>query len=314
MKIAVVIPCFRVKKHILNVIKAIGPEVTKIYVVDDCCPENSGDFVEQNALDKRVMILRNKSNLGVGGAVKRGYLMGLKDEVDILVKIDGDGQMNPALISKLIKPIEQGLADYTKGNRFYYLDQLVSMPKIRIFGNASLSFINKITSGYWNIFDPTNGFTAIHRNALQQLPLNKISNRYFFESDILFRLNTIRAVVADVPMKSCYGDEISGLRLHKIFFEFLYKHIVNFVRRIFYNYYLRDMSIASFELPIGLMMLVFGLYVGIKNWFFNTNGIPATAGTVMLSAVPIILGIQLLLAFLSFDINSVPTRAISSDE
>ena len=310
--IAVIIPCYRVKKHILSVIKRIGPEVKTIYLVDDCCPEESGRYVEQQKIDARIIFLKNEKNLGVGGAVMVGYSQALVDSIDIIIKVDGDGQMDPALISVLIKPIVDGVADYTKGNRFYNLDQLRTMPKIRIFGNAILSLINKITSGYWNIFDPTNGFTAIHRKALSLLPLDLISKRYFFETDMLFRLNTIKAVVEDVPMNSFYGNEISGIKIFNTIFEFSYKHLVNLSKRIFYNYFLRDMSIASFELPIGISMLIFGIIYGLKNWLFNSSGIPATAGTVMLSATMIIVGTQFILAFLSYDIGSVPNKSLQS--
>lgn len=200
MKIAVVIPSYRVKGHILSVIGKIGPTVHKVYVIDDCCPEGTGDFVLQNNSDSRVTVIKHQDNQGVGGAVMTGYLAALKDNIDIVVKIDGDDQMEPSLIPDFTAPIIAGEADYTKGNRFFNLDNIAAMPKIRIFGNAVLSFMTKLSSGYWDIFDPTNGYTAIHTDAIKHLPLNKISKRYFFESDILFRLNTLKAVVVDVPM------------------------------------------------------------------------------------------------------------------
>ncbi|BCQ45853.1 hypothetical protein ERHA55_33800 [Erwinia rhapontici] len=177
--IAVVIPCFKVKKHILDVINGIGPEVTKIYAVDDCCPEKSGDFIEQHNADPRVIVLRNKTNLGVGGAVMHGYQKALEDNVNIVVKIDGDGQMDPSILNDFVAPINSGEADYTKGNRFFNLEKISAMPGIRLFGNAVLSFMNKISTGYWDLFDPTNGYTAIHTDLIKYLPLEKISKRYF---------------------------------------------------------------------------------------------------------------------------------------
>lgn len=306
LKIAVVIPCYRVGPALRGVISAIGPEVSVIYVVDDACPERSIPNSITKA-DTRVMLLHNSENLGVGGAVMRGYIQAIQDDADIVVKIDGDGQMDPAFIPRFIAPIERGEADYTKGNRFYELEQIHRMPVLRVIGNAGLSFITKLSSGYWDIFDPSNGYTAIHSSVLKKLPLHKISKRYFFESDMLFRLNVIRAVVEDIPMDAKYGDEISSLKIYKIFLEFLYKHFVNFLRRIFYNYYLRDMSLASFELPLGVLMFSFGTIFGLHNWYLASIGGPATtAGTVMLSALPIIGGFQLILAFLAYDIASVP--------
>lgn len=304
--IAVVIPCYKVQDSVTDVISKIGPEVSKIYAVDDACPQTSYQVL-LNCTDSRLVILRNDSNLGVGGAVMRGYSQALEDNMDIVLKIDGDGQMDPALIPMFIAPILRGDADYTKGNRFYELEQIHRMPALRVIGNASLSFITKVSSGYWDVFDPTNGYTAIHASVLQKLPLQKISKRYFFESDVLFRLNITRAVVEDIPMDASYGDEISGLKVHKVFFEFIYKNTTNFLRRIFYNYYLRDMSVASFELPFGVALLFFGVIFGLHNWYLATIGGPATtAGTVMLSALPIIGGFQLILAFLAYDIGSVP--------
>ncbi len=309
--IAVVIPSYRVCAHILGVISEIGPEVSRIYVVDDCCPDDSGSFVEKNCRDPRVTVIRNLENLGVGGAVMAGYKAALANGVDIIVKVDGDGQMDPCLIPDFVAPIAVGEADYTKGNRFFDLEGVRAMPKARLFGNAALSFMTKISSGYWNLFDPTNGYTAIHVDVARRLPFDKISRRYFFETDILFRLNTLRAVVVDVPMDARYGEEVSNLKISRIVTEFLFKHCRNFLKRIFYNYYLRDMSLASIELPMGLGLLVFGIVFGVYHWFASSQaGIPTSAGTVMLSALPIIMGVQLVLGFLSYDISSVPTRAL----
>lgn len=309
--IAVVIPSYKVKRHILSVIEGIGPEVSSIYVVDDKCPEGSGDLVEAQCHDQRVVVVRNELNQGVGGAVMAGYRMAVSRGADVIVKIDGDGQMDPSLILSFVRPILDGEADYTKGNRFFNLDEIGNMPSVRLIGNALLSLMTKLSSGYWDIFDPTNGYTAIHANVARQLPYSKISKRYFFETDILFRLNTLRAVVQDVPMDAVYGDEVSNLKISKIIGEFLSKHARNFIKRIFYNYYLRDMSLASLELPLGIFSFLFGAVFGGWHWVMSSQAGAATpAGTVMLSALPIIMGMQLVLAFFSYDISSVPRKAI----
>ncbi|NIF29506.1 glycosyltransferase [Pantoea sp. Tr-811] len=308
-RIAVVIPSYKVIAHILGVIAEIGPEVERIYVVDDCCPEGSGSYVEQNCTDPRVVVLRNPENQGVGGAVMTGYQAAVSEGIDVIVKIDGDGQMDPGLLMNFVTPILEGAADYTKGNRFYDLEEIRAMPRIRLFGNAVLSFMTKFSSGYWDLFDPTNGYTAIHRDVARHLPFGKISRRYFFETDILFRLNTLRAVVVDVPMDAKYGDEVSNLKISKIVGEFLAKHVRNFGKRVFYNYYLRDMSLASLELPVGVLMLIWGVLFGASHWASSIyTGVANSAGTVMLSALPIFLGIQFILAFLGQDIASVPRR------
>jgi len=307
--IAVVIPCYKVTAHILEVINDIGAEVWRIYVVDDACPDGSGNYVQAHLTDPRVIVLRHESNKGVGGAVMTGYKAAITDGASIIVKVDGDGQMDPGLIPLFVYPILAGEADYTKGNRFFDLEQVRSMPRLRVFGNAILSLMAKLSTGYWDLFDPTNGYTAIHRDVATLLPIDRISQRYFFETDILFRLNTLRAVVVDVPMEAKYAEEVSNLKISSIVGEFLIKHARNFIKRLFYNYYLRNMSLASLELPSGIIMIVFGIVFGGYHWLQSMNsGIPTPAGTVMLSALPILAGIQLILAFLGYDIATVPTR------
>lgn len=306
-KVAVVIPCFRVAPQILGVLERIGSEVHQIYVIDDACPENSGALVQANSSDSRVRVLTHSENQGVGGAVITGYRAALEGGAEIIVKVDGDGQMDPVLIPTLIQPILEGKADYAKGNRFDSLEDLFEMPRIRILGNAVLSLWSKVSTGYWTVNDPTNGFTAIHRGALEKIHLGKIRRSYFFESDILFRLSIANAVVADVPMKAVYGEEKSNLRISRVLIEFPWRHSVNLMKRIFYRYYLREWSIASLELPLGLLMLVFGGWFGLYSFMqAAADGRATTAGQVTLAAIGIILGVQLLLSFLAFDIQAEP--------
>jgi glycosyltransferase involved in cell wall biosynthesis len=307
LKIAVVIPCYRVKDHILEVIEGIGPEVSKIYVVDDACPDGSGKFVQKNSKDKRLSFIFHEENQGVGGAVISGYKAAYADGSDVVVKIDGDGQMDPSLISAIAKPVVEGSADYSKGDRFDSLENLFGMPKVRIFGNAVLSLWAKFSTGYWSMTDPTNGFTAIHRRALEAMNLDKIRRSYFFESDILFRLNIANCVVADVPMAAVYGSEKSNMSILKVMFEFPWRHTVNLWKRIFYRYYLREWNVGSFELPLGVFLVVFGAWFGLSS-FLNASaaGVATTAGQVTGSAVALILGVQLLLSFLSYDVQSEP--------
>lgn len=311
MHVAVVIPSFRVRQHILQVIEAIGPECQRIYVVDDKCPEHSGDFVEANCTDPRVRVIRHEVNQGVGGAVMTGYRAGIEEGAQVLVKIDGDGQMDPALLPAFVAPILCGDADYTKGNRFWDLREITQMPLLRRLGNLGLSFMSKLSTGYWDIFDPTNGYTAIHANVAAQLPFHSISKRYFFETDVLFRLNTIRAVVIDIPMDARYGDEVSGLKVSKVIGEFAVKHFVNFGKRITYNYFLRDLSLASLELLVGGLLLGFGLLFGGYHWWLSASQAQYTAvGTIMIATVAVVSGLQFLLAFFGHDIANVPKRCL----
>jgi dolichol-phosphate mannosyltransferase len=297
---------------VVDVVRRIGPECAAIYVVDDACPEHSGDEVERRCGDDaRVRVIRHAENRGVGGAVVTGYRAALDDGADIVVKIDGDGQMPPELLPSFVAPIAEGEADYTKGNRFHDLDSLAAMPGLRLLGNATLSILAKLSTGYWNIFDPTNGYTAIHASVLRRVPLDKVSRSYFFETDMLFRLNTLRAVVVDVPMEAVYGGETSGLRISRVVGEFGAKHLRNFLKRIFYNYFLRDVSIASLELPIGLALFAFGLAFGGYHWAHSARlGVATPTGTIVLAAVALLMGVQFLLSFLQYDIASVPQRPI----
>jgi glycosyltransferase involved in cell wall biosynthesis len=291
----------------------IGPEVGKIYVVDDACPQGTGNFVKENCMDDRIEVLFNPRNLGVGGAVMTGYAKALADGCRIMVKIDGDGQMEPSLIPRFIGPIQRKEADYVKGNRFYDLSYLRAMPGIRRFGNSMVSFISKMASGYWNVMDPANGFTAISATALKYLPLDKIDRRFFFESDMLFRLNTIRAVVQDLPMQSEYGTEKSNLRISRVLFQFPFKYMNCMIKRIFYNYFLRDFNIGSLELVMAFIFLTFGFIFGVVHWISSLMTLhPATAGTVLLAGLPIILGFQSFLAFLHYDLANIPQKAITA--
>jgi len=306
-----VIPSYRVAQHICGVIVQIPPLVSDIYVVDDACPDQSGAFVQEHCTDPRVKVLFNPVNLGVGGATMAGYRAAIAAGAAVIVKIDGDGQMDPMLIATFIQPLLAGEADYTKGNRFYDLEMIKRMPGIRIFGNAVLSLLTKLSSGYWNLFDPTNGYTAIHASVCRRLPFEKISNRYFFETDVLFRLNTLRAVVVDIPMEAKYEGEISNLKISRVLGDFLYKHARNFTKRIFYNYYLRDMSLASVELVVGLCLSIFGIVYGGYHWIASADlGVATPAGTVMLAAMPLLVGLQLILQFIGYDIASVPKRPL----
>jgi len=309
--IAVVIPCYRVTRHILDVLARMGPEVSRIYVVDDKCPDGTAALVREKCTDPRVTVIEHAQNQGVGGAVMTGYQAAIDDGMTVIVKVDGDGQMDPTLIPSFAAPILRGEADYTKGNRFFDLEQIRSMPPVRLFGNAILSLMTKLSSGYWDLFDPTNDYTAIHADAARHLPFNRISRRYFFETDMLFRLNTLHAVVVDVPMDAHYADEVSNLKISKIITEFLVKHVRNFGKRIFYNYYLRNMSLASVELPLGVLLVLLGAIYGGIHWIESANaGIETPAATVMLASLPILMGVQLILAFLANDIASVPKRPL----
>ncbi len=299
----------------MPVIAGIGPEIDAIYVVDDACPDQTGALVEKECRDKRVRVIYQQSNTGVGGAMVRGYREALNDGFDILVKMDGDGQMDPKLIPRLLTPLLQKRADYVKGNRFHKVESLSAMPKSRIIGNIGLSFLSKLSSGYWSVFDPTNGFTALHRAAAVRLPLERLAQGYFFESDMLFRLGMIRAVVEDMPMDAVYGNETSGISIPKIIPEFIARHYISACKRIYFSYFLSDFGLPGLQLLLGKILLAFGVIFGSIKWMESTStGIPATAGTVVLAALPVIIGTQLLFSFLNFDTKNMPTKPLQSED
>ncbi|MEQ9576041.1 MAG: glycosyltransferase family 2 protein, partial [Rhodospirillales bacterium] len=242
-KIAVVIPAYRAAAQVATVIQGVPDWIGHIYVIDDACPEHSGDAAKA-AGDGRVMVLRRQQNGGVGAAVKTGYRQALADGFDVVVKMDADDQMDPAYLKALLKPILAGRADYTKGNRFRDLKALRQMPRVRLFGNSVLTFLVKAASGYWQMMDPTNGYTAINRDALERLELDRVSDGYFFESDMLIRLNIAGAVAEDVAIPARYGDEQSSLHIPSIMPVFVYRLIRGMGKRILFKYFLYDFSLG----------------------------------------------------------------------
>lgn len=309
--IAVVIPAYKVKKHILGLLKKIGEEVAFIVVVDDACPEQCGSFVQENVQDPRVKVFHQPRNSGVGGATLRGFFEAQKLGAKILVKLDGDGQMDPRLIPSLVAPIQEQKADFVKGNRFFSTQVLGAMPTTRLVGNAGISVLAKISSGYWNLTDPTNGFLALHASLLPFLETNKISHRYFFENDLLFRLGLLRAKIVEMPMRARYGEEKSSLSVSHSLLSFPGKFFVRFWKRVAYRYFVRDFNIGSCFILSGLAFLLGGGGFGAWRWWISIESqVPASSGTVMLAALPVILGAQMLFFALLYDVLSVPQEPV----
>lgn len=305
-----VVPCYKVKDHILNVIAKAPVWVRGIVCVDDACPEGSGDFIEANAKDPRVVVVRLPENQGVGGATLAGYAEAARRGGRILVKVDGDDQMDLGFMGQLVAPILLGEADYAKGNRFTSVSHLKAMPGVRVFGNAALSFLAKVSTGYWNVFDPTNGYTAIEATVAQRVMEKGVSKRFFFETDLLYHLGTLRAVVRDVPMPARYGDEVSNIRISQIVGPFALKHLTNFVQRVLGQYFVRDFNVASLEALSGIALLAFGSGYAMHWLSVRAPGQAASAGVVMAAALPVIIGVQLMLQAMNFDVLNVPSRPI----
>ncbi len=311
--IAAVVPCYKVERHLARVLTSVPPAVRHIIVVDDACPNGSGKIAEAlQSKDERIVTLFHPTNKGVGGAVITGYKHALSLASDIVVKIDGDGQMDPAEVPRLVEPLVAGRADYAKGNRFRNFDELRQMPRLRLVGNSFLSFFLKAASGYWNLMDPANGYTAIQRQTLQRLDLGRISEGYFFESDMLIRLSLVNAVVEDVPIPTRYGDEISSLRISGALVRFPLKLLRGLMKRILLQYFVYDFNMASVYILIGLPLFLFGVIFGVMEWVDSImTGISRPAGTIMLSALPVILGFQMLLQAVQIDINRILKKSKS---
>lgn len=311
-KISVVIPCFKVKKHIKKVIESIPSFVDYIIVVDDSCPEKTGKFVESLNI-KKTYVLYNKKNLGVGGATINGVKKSFLKKSDVIIKIDGDGQMDPSLMISFIDPIIDNIADYSKGNRFFSYEMFKNMPRVRMFGNLVLTLVTKFSTGYWKISDPTNGYFALNANLIPFLNLDKVNNRFFFESDLLFRLNTLNAVVLDIPIYSTYGDEESNLSIRKVLLPFLFFNIRNFVKRIAYNYYIKNINICSITIPIMIIQLFFSFFYMIFLYNdFILNDLPTPIGSLMILFFNTLVAIIFLLFFFSHDMSNQPSYPVSN--
>lgn len=310
--IVAVVPAFNEQAQIVDVIAGMPDYVRTIIVVDDASTDGTATTVVRLAQrDRRVVLLRHDRNQGVGGAMITGFRHALSLGAQIVVKIDGDGQMPMAHLGDLLLPLVRGEADYAKGNRFRDFQALRRMPPVRRIGNLLLSFFAKAAVGYWNVFDPCNGFVAVRTEALRQLRLAAISRSFFFETSMLGELYLAGAVVCDVPMPACYGRESSHLSVRRVLWEFPPRLVTCFMRRLVLKNFLFDLNMESALLATGLPLLLGGVIFGGLKWqHYGSRGVPAPTGTVVISALLIILGFQLLLSALSEDLRSVPRRPV----
>jgi glycosyltransferase involved in cell wall biosynthesis len=314
LHIAAVIPAYRVEAQIAGVITSIPSFVRTIIVVDDASPDRTNGVV-RGVLDKepRGVLLSHARNRGVGAAMVTGVREALARGAEIVVKVDGDGQMAGEGIIDLLIPLVEGRADFSKGNRFRDARALQAMPLLRRIGNAGLSFCAKAATGYWDCFDPTNGFLAMRGDVLSRLPLARVAPGYFFEISLLGELYLLQAVVSDVPIPARYGKEKSSLSIPRVLVTFPWKLAAMLARRILLKYFVYDFTVGSLYIAGGLPLLAFGLVFGMTNWIkYASQGVPAPTGTVMLATLPFILGFQLLLSAISFDLGSMPRRPLGT--
>lgn len=315
-KIAVVIPAYRAAASIEEVMRGIPAWVDLIVVVEDGGGDNTAELVSSMAkMNPRIQFVCHSSNQGVGGAVLSGYRLACRLGAEIIVKMDSDGQMDVAYLRQLIAPLAAGEADYTKGNRFLHTEELKAMPITRLIGNIALSFLAKLASGYWNIFDPTNGYTAIHATIARRLCFERLDARYFFETSMLLELGLMRAVVQDIYIPARYGDETSHLSKRRALREFPRRLSRGFLHRLWIQYFVRDFGLFSVFLINGLVLFLFGVIFGAYHWFHSAwLNVETPTGTVMLSVMPIILGVQFLLQAIVLDVQNLPVHPLQEED
>ena len=312
--VGVVIPAYQVETHLAETVRRIPDFVDYIVIVDDASTDGTGRVAAQlAATSERISVLRHDDNRGVGGAVKTGFQYLLDQGCQILVKLDGDGQMEPTEIDRLVNPLTTGWTDYAKGNRLSSRVDVGSMPVVRLAGSIALTFLTKLSSGYWQMMDPQNGFVAITRDALTRINMDDIDNRYFFENSMLVALNTTMARCMDVRMAASYGDENSNLRIWRAIFGFPPRLFGGFIRRMLRRYVVLDFSPIFPLFGIGVASMLAGSCWGGYHWWLGAEtGKIASTGTVMLAVLPLFAGLQMLLQALVLDIEN--GRALSISE
>jgi glycosyltransferase involved in cell wall biosynthesis len=311
-KVAVVIPCYRVRDKIVDVVDSVLATVDFVIAVDDCCPEKSGEFLRKVHTEPKLTVVFHEQNQGVGGAMITGFKTALELGADIVVKMDGDGQMEARHMPRLIAPLAARKADFAKGNRFYDLRALRQMPLVRRFGNFGLTLLSKAASGFWHLSDPTNGYFAVRANALRLLNFHLLAPRYFFEISLLIQLNVIRAIALDVPIPAKYADENSSLSPWRALVEFPGKLAGGLVHRIWWRYFIYDINIVTVFLITGALLFFGGGAFGAWRWSHNwLYGHEQSAGTVAVAMLPMILGFQMLLQAVVLDMMDKPDAPIS---
>ncbi len=304
--IHVVVPAYNEQDQIAGVLATMPALVDRVFVVDDCSTDATAR-VAAACGDPRVTMLRTPRNLGVGGAMVVGYREALAAGADVIVKMDGDGQMAPEGLPALLDALLDRGADYAKGNRLLQRELVHSMPAARIVGNVVMTFLTKLASGYWNVFDPQNGYTAVRASALRVLPLDRLHQGFFFENDMLVRLNIHDFRVRDVPMAPVYANEQSHLSIPAIVSTFPLLLVQRFFRRVTEKYVLRDFSPIALFLFTGLASLGFGTILGITLWLHSFwVGRPTPTGSIILVLLAVVIGFQLCLQAIVLDIQSTP--------
>lgn len=303
--IAAVVPAYKEERMISTVINTMPDFVDHIVIVDDCSPDRTSEIVLAST-DERVTLVRHEVNQGVGGAIITGHHAAMDLGSDVNVIMAGDAQMDPAYLPQLLDHVTTEGYGFAKANRFFSPESFEGMPTYRVLGNIVLSFMTKLASGYWHLFDPQNGYTAIRTEVLKRIPLHNVARRYSFENDLLIHLNILQVPAVDVPIPAVYGEEVSSIRLSRVVPELMSLLTRGFWRRIWYRYVLWSFSPIALLLALGIVLTVFGLGIAIWVCFQIAVSVVATAATVMLAALPLMLGTQMLISALQLDIQASP--------
>ena len=302
-KISVVIPAYNEQYLIKITINSLPDYLDKIYIIDDGSDDNTFNVVK-DAANKRdtIMLLRHEENLGVGAAIISGYKKSLEDDNDITVVMGGDNQMDPKYILDLIEPIIKGIADYTKGNRLVK-GYTKGMSKWRFFGNSLLTLLTKISSGYWDIMDPQNGYTAISNKVLNIIDLDSIYPKYGYCNDLLVKLNAYNFRILDVSIPARYGNEKSKIKYNSYIFKVSWLLLKNFFWRIKTKYILISFNPIALLYLLGLILTPLSIILGVSSMYYKIVTQEETFLRGLLPFLIFMIGIQFLLFAILFDIQ-----------
>lgn len=305
-KIGVVVPAYNEERLIGRVIETMPDFVDKIVVIDDQSKDRTVQIVQEYMRkDERIDLICHEKNRGVGGAIVTGYRKIADLGMDVAVVMAGDAQMDPADLPGILAPVVRGGADYVKGNRLFTGESWKLIPKARYIGNAGLSLLTKIASGYWHVADSQTGYTAIAVRVLKRLSLDDVYPRYGVPNDLLIRLNVAGAKVAEVPIRPVYNiGEISGIRFARVIPTISWLLLRLFFWRLLQRYIIRDFHPLVFFYIVGMTILSLGLLLGFAVLVINSIGpryLPV--GWIVLSALLIISGSQSLFFAMWFDMD-----------
>ena len=303
-RVAVVVPAHDEERLVAATLRGIPALVDRIYVVDDASTDGTAQAAEASG-DSRVELIRHEQNLGVGAAIAAGYRRALEDAVDVTCVMAADNQMDPSELAALVEPVARGEVEYAKANRLSSGEAWTVIPRTRFFGNAILSLLTKIASGYWHVADSQAGYTAISLGALRRIDLPRLYPRYGFPNDMLVHLNVQNARVRDVPSRPIYDvGEDSGIRLRSVVPRISWLLFKGFWWRMAQKYVIRDFHPLVFFYAFGTLMTLVGVVLGLIEVGLRIAGNAITPATIVLVAVLLIAGLQLTLFAMWFDMEA----------